>query len=67
MEDKEYLITVLYNDTEIIRLPAVAKSTEDLRQKYIQMLTGITLQEGITIKVYQRIDDEWEIVSEHLF
>ena len=68
MEDLTFKIIVLYKKQQIITIKAKAKNTQELREKYISMLTGITLQSGITIQVYKLDDEgEWQIVEEHLF
>lgn len=68
LEDlQEFLIVVLYKKQRIIELEAKAESTKDLREKYIRMLTGMSLQKGLTIQVYKKVDDDWHIVEEHLF
>lgn len=64
---QDFQIVVLYKKNRIIELNAKAENTKDLREKYIGMLTGMTLQKGITIQVYKKVDDEWHIVEEHLF
>ena len=67
IQEKDFLIVVLYKKNRIIELEAKAESTKDLREKYVGMLTGMTLQKGITIQVYKKVDDDWQIVEEHLF
>lgn len=63
----DFQIRILYKGKIIVQLDTKAENTKDLREKYIGMLTGMTLQEGITIQVYKKVDDEWHIVEEHLF
>ena len=66
--EKDFKIIISYKDTPIITIATKATNTYELREKYIQMLTGITLQEGITIRVYEMDEQgEWQIVEEHLF
>lgn len=67
IQEKDFLIVVLYKKNRIIELEAKAESTKDLREKYVGMLTGMTLQEGITIQVYEKVGDEWHIIEKHLF
>lgn len=62
-----FLIVVLYNNSHIIELQAKALNTQELREKYMPMLTNMTIQKGITIQVYKKVDNEWQKVEEHLF
>lgn len=64
---QDFLVVILYKEKRIVELQAKAYSTQDLREQYIRMLTGMSMQKGVKVQVYKKVDNDWHIVEEHLF